>query len=78
MGTVSAWLLESMLAGDHTFGEQQWGGRKPGSATIDYSRAEELRRKGLSVGEISQALGCSKSSLYGALRDRGLVRNYSR
>ena len=57
---------------------QQWGGRKIGSVTIDYSRAADLRRRGLSVAEVAQALGCSRSSLYAALRDRGLVRNYSR
>lgn len=59
-------------------GRCPWGGRKLGTATIDYARAEELRRRGLTVSEIASSLGCSKSSLYGALRDRGLVRNYSR
>lgn len=53
-----------------------WGGRKKGTTTVDYARAEELHRKGLSVAEIASALGCSKSALYGALRERGLVRNY--
>ena len=57
---------------------QQWGGRRLGSTVIDFTRAIELRRRGLSIAEIAQALGCSKSSLYTVLRDRGLVRNYSR
>ena len=57
---------------------QQWGGRRLGSTVIDFTRAIELRRRGLSIAEIAQALGCSKSSLYAVLRDRGLVRAYNR
>ena len=59
-------------------GKCPWGGRKPGTTTIDYTRAIELRRRGLSIAEIASALSCSKSALYTTLRERGLVRTYSR
>ena len=49
----------------------KWGGRKTGSTTIDYRRAEKLVAKGLRVSEVAQALGCSRASLYGYFNARG-------
>ena len=49
---------------DANDGRCTWGGRQTGTVTIDYARADELRRSGIRVAEIARSLGCSRQSLY--------------
>ena len=52
-----------------------WGGRKRGTTTVDYARADTLRRTGLKVAEIARSLGCSRQALYSHFGKNNGVRN---
>ena len=53
---------------DKNGGRCTWGGRRTGSTTIDYDRADALWDSGLKITEIARSLGCSRASLYSHFR----------